>query len=171
LNTEVKNVILVSGCLVGQKCSYNLVTDEIPELKELVDKGKAIPVCPAQLGGLPTPRPPSEIVGGDGLKVLDRKAKVINSEGQDVTEKFLKGASDALVIAKDKNVTKAVFRSKSPLCGKGQIYDGTFAGKTKDGDGVAAALLKKHGIKVITEEEFGPSNITVKTERDKIKVK
>jgi uncharacterized protein YbbK (DUF523 family) len=164
-------MILVSGCLVGQKCSYNMVNEEIPELKRLVDNGEAIPVCPAQLGGLPTPRPPSEIVGGDGKNVLEGKAKVINSEGRDMTKSFLKGASDALVIAKDKNVTEAVFRSRSPQCGCGLIYDGTFAGKTRSGDGVAAALLKKHGIRVMTEEELGSSKISVKDASDNIKVK
>jgi len=147
-------MILVSGCLIGQKCRYNMLSEEIPELKEMVEKGEAIPVCPEQLGGLPTPRPPAEIKGGDGIKVIAGKARVVNSEGQDVTQKFVKGASDTLVIAKDKNITEAVFKSRSPACGCGSIYDGTFRGRLRDGDGVAAALLKKHGIKVITEEEF-----------------
>jgi uncharacterized protein YbbK (DUF523 family) len=163
-------MILVSGCLVGQKCSYNMVFEDIPRLKDMIESGEAIPICPAQLGGLPTPRPPSEIVGGDGLKVINGKAKVKNSEGKDVTEKFLKGASDVLVIAKDNNVTKAILRSRSPLCGCGLIYDGTFAGKTRSGDGVAAALLKKHGITVITEEEFSDKHVSVKDTSDKIKV-
>lgn len=162
--------MLVSGCLVGQKCSYNMITEDIPKLKDLVDKGEAIPICPAQLGGLPTPRPPSEIVGGDGVKVINGKAKVKNSEGKDVTEKFLKGASDALVIAKDNNVTKAIFRTRSPQCGCGMIYDGSFSGKTRSGDGVTSALLKKHGITVITEEEFDDKHVSVKDASDNIKV-
>jgi uncharacterized protein YbbK (DUF523 family) len=147
-------VILVSGCLVGQKCRYNMVCEEVKELKEMVDKGEAIPVCPEQLGGLPTPRPPQEIVGGSGADVLRGRARVINSEGMDVTKSFVKGASDVLVIAKDKNVERAVLKSRSPACGLGEIYDGTFRGRVKKGDGVTAALLKKHGIKVVTEEQF-----------------
>jgi uncharacterized protein YbbK (DUF523 family) len=131
-----------------------MLTEEIPELKELVEKGEAIPVCPEQLGGLPTPRPAAEIKGGDGTQVLSGKAKVVNSEGEDVTQKFVKGASDVLVVAKDKNVTEAILKTRSPACGCGGIYDGTFSGRVKKGDGVAAALLKKHGIKVTTEEEF-----------------
>jgi len=147
-------VLLVSGCLIGQKCRYNMLTEVIPELKEMVDKGEAVPICPEQLGGLPTPRPPAEIRGGDGIKVLSGRAKVINSDGVDVTKKFIKGASDALVVAKDNNVTEAVFKTRSPSCGCGGIYDGTFSGTMKKGDGVTTALLMKHGINVITEEEF-----------------
>ena len=147
-------MLLVSGCLIGQKCRYNMLTEVIPELKEMVDKGEAVPICPEQLGGLPTPRPPAEIRGGDGIKVLSGRAKVINSDGVDVTKKFIKGASDALVVAKDNNVTEAVFKTRSPSCGCGGIYDGTFSGTMKKGDGVTTALLMKHGINVITEEEF-----------------
>jgi len=150
----MKDMLLVSGCLIGQKCRYNMLTEVIPELKEMVDKGEAVPICPEQLGGLPTPRPPAEIRGGDGIKVLSGRAKVINSEGVDVTKKFIKGASDALVVAKDNNVTEAVFKTRSPSCGCGGIYDGTFSGTMKKGDGVTTALLMRHGINVITEEEF-----------------
>lgn len=164
-------MLLVSGCLVGQKCSYNMVAVDIPKLKQMVEKGEAIPICPAQLGGLPTPRPPSEIVGGDGLKVINGKAKVKNSEGKDLTDKFIKGASDVLVIAKDNNVTKAILRTRSPQCGCGLIYDGTFSGKTRGGDGVTAALLKKHGITVLTEEDFESKHVSVKGASDKINVK
>jgi len=148
-------MILVSGCLIGQKCRYNMLTEEIPELKQMVERGEAVPICPEQLGGLPTPRPPAEIKGGEGGHVINGRAKVINSEGIDVTKHFIKGASDTLVVAKDNNVTHAVFKTRSPACGCGKIYDGTFSGTLKEGDGVTTALLKSHGIKVVTEEQYG----------------
>ena len=152
-------MIIVSGCIVGQKCRYDgTCAETVPELKEMVENGGAIPVCPEQLGGLATPRPAHEIRGGDGSAVLAGKAKVVDSEGRDVTQGFLKGAGDVLVIAKDNNAAEAVLKSKSPACGCGRIYDGTFSGKLKDGDGVTAALLKQHGIKVMTEEGFREKN-------------
>lgn len=147
-------MIIVSGCLVGHNCRYDGSSETVDKLKDMAEKKEAIPVCPEQLGGLPTPRPPQEIVGGDGNDVLAGRAKVMNSEGKDVTENFMKGASDVLVIAEDNNIKKAVLKSKSPACGCGKIYDGTFRGKLKNGDGVTTALLKKHGIKVVTEEGF-----------------
>ena len=148
-------MILVSGCLVGMKCRYDgSMSEDNEKLREMVENGEAIPICPEQLGGLPTPRPEQEIAGGEGRDVLKGRAKVINKEGKDVTDMFLKGAGDVLVIAEDKNIKKAVLKSKSPACGCGRIYDGTFRGRLREGDGVAAALLKRHGIEVITEMEF-----------------
>ncbi|RLI96258.1 MAG: DUF523 domain-containing protein, partial [Candidatus Aenigmatarchaeota archaeon] len=88
-------MIIVSGCLIGQKCRYDgNAADDIPELKEMAERGEAIPVCPEQLGDLATPRPPQEIVGGDGKSVLSGSAKVMNKEGDDVTDSFIRGASD-----------------------------------------------------------------------------
>jgi len=146
-------MILVSGCLAGQKCRYDGGSKTVDGIKEMVEKGEAIPVCPEQLGGLATPRPPVEIQSGDGNAVLDGKAIAKNSEGRDVTQNLIRGASDVLVIAKDNNVTKAILKTKSAACGCGKIYDGTFKGRLKDGDGVAAALLKRHVIKVITQDD------------------
>ena len=113
-----------------------------------------VPVCPEQLGGLPTPRPPAEIVGGDGADVLDGAASVITVDGEDKTSEFLDGAHQTLEIATSQNATHAVLKSRSPSCGCGQIYDGTFTGKLSDGDGVTAALLRRHGIQVVTEADI-----------------
>lgn len=147
-------MIIVSGCLVGIPCRYDGTSETVEKLKQMVEKGEAIAVCPEQLAGLPTPRPGAEIYGGDGKDVIAGRCMVFNSEGDNVTEIFLKGAGDTLVIAEDKNVELAVLKSRSPSCGSGVIFDGRFAGRLKKGDGVTAALLKRHGIRVVTEEEF-----------------
>jgi uncharacterized protein YbbK (DUF523 family) len=109
-----------------------------------------IPVCPEESGGLPTPRPPAEIVGGDGNDVLDGTAKVMTDDGTDVTEAFLKGAHHALEAAQSNGATHVILKARSPSCGCGDIYDGTFSGTLTSGDGVTTALLKRHGIIVTT---------------------
>ena len=136
-------MILVSACLAGFKCKYNGESNTDERIVELVKKGEAIPVCPEQLGGLPTPRVPSEIIS----------EKVISKNGDDVTEQFNRGAAITLEIAKLYNCTEAIFKSRSPSCGSGKIYDGTFSGTLINGDGITAKLLKENGIKVRTEEE------------------
>ena len=113
-----------------------------------------IPVCPEQLGGLSTPRPPAEIVGGDGADVLNGCASVITVEGEDKTREFLDGAHQTLEIAKSQNAAHAVLKSRSPSCGCGRIYNGTFTGELGDGDGVTASLLRRHGIQVMTEADI-----------------
>lgn len=139
---------LVSACLLGERCRYDGRGKPNQELISL-SKNELIPVCPELLGGPTTPRSPAEIVGGgDGHDVLEGRAKVMSKDGRDVTGYFVKGAYAALEIAKKENATEAYLKSKSPSCGCGKIYDGTFSGKLKTGDGVTAALLKKNGIKV-----------------------
>lgn len=146
---------LVSACLLGERCRYNGKGKPNQELISLSNKNELIPVCPDILGGLTTPRSPAEIVGGTGRDVLEGRAKVMSKDGRDVTGYFVKGAYAALEIAKKENATEAYLKSKSPSCGCGKIYDGTFSGKLKDGDGVTAALLKKNGIKVkaVTQDD------------------
>jgi len=109
-------------------------------------------VCPEQLGGCPTPRDPCEIAGGDGGDVLDGRCAVISWTGADMTEKFIKGAYETLKIAKACGAKKAILKARSPSCGAGRIYDGTFSGKTIPGNGVAAELLIRNGIEVYSEE-------------------
>jgi uncharacterized protein YbbK (DUF523 family) len=120
----------------------------------LARRQKLIPVCPEELGGLSITRPPSEITGGDGADVLAGKAKVVTKQGEDVTPYLLKGAAEVLKIAQTHNARKAILKARSPSCGCGEIYDGTFSGRTRPGDGVTTALLKKHGIEVVTEKDF-----------------
>jgi uncharacterized protein YbbK (DUF523 family) len=139
---------LVSACLLGINCNFEAKNWQQKTLLEEFAKGNLFPVCPEVLGGLPVPRVPAEIQGGDGGDVLDGKACMVNMDGVDVTSQFLKGAQAALSIAKNIGATEALLTERSPSCGCGKIFDGTFSDKLKDGDGVTAALLKRNGIKV-----------------------
>jgi len=144
---------LMSACLLGIRCVWdgkdNYKSDKAIKL---LDSETLIPVCPEQLGGLKTPRAPQEIQAGSGEDVLDGKCKVLNRNGEDVTEEFIKGAEEALRIAKLFHVEEFIAKSKSPSCGCGQIYDGTFSQKLTAADGVTTALLKRNGLRVISEE-------------------
>jgi len=111
----------------------------------LLEKGTALPVCPEQLGGLPTPRDPAEIQGGEGKDVLRGKAIVLDRTGRDVTSNFLRGAEEVLRLANLIGAKEAIFKAESPSCGCGAIISG---GKPRAGDGVTVSLLKKHGITV-----------------------
>jgi uncharacterized protein YbbK (DUF523 family) len=135
---------IVSACLAGINCTYAAKSNENKTIVDLVKSGKAIPVCPEQLGGLATPRIPAEKNGN----------KIITKNGIDVTSQFVKGALEGLKIAKMINCKEAILKSNSPSCGSGQIYDGSFTGKLIPGDGIFAALLKKNGIVVQTEKDI-----------------
>lgn len=136
----MKEKILVSACLLGTNCKYSGGNNYSEEVMEYLKDYEIIPICPEQLGGLPTPRPASEIIGD----------KVINNEGTDVTSNYQKGAEEALKIAKLLGIKKALLKAKSPSCGNGKIYDGTFSGTLIDGDGITTKLLKENNIEVIT---------------------
>ncbi len=142
--------ILVSACLLGVNCRYDGGNSRNDKLKEHKQTDELIPVCPEESGGLPTPRPAVEIVGGDGNDVLDGKAKVMTADGQDKTKEILKGAQHALELAQSKGATSVIFKARSPSCGCGEIYDGSFSGTLTSGDGVTTALLKRHGIDVVS---------------------
>jgi uncharacterized protein YbbK (DUF523 family) len=145
---------LVSACLLGLRTTYDDSSHPHPRLVELAARGRAVPVCPEVAGGLPTPRPPAEIVGGDGHAVLDGQARVLNCHGDDVSAAFIAGAQAALDAAQCWGIKTAVMQPRSPSCGHCQIYDGSFGGRLIDGQGVAAALLARHGIRVISPDEF-----------------
>ena len=139
---------LVSACLIGVNCNFEGKNWLNPKLFEEFAKGGLFPVCPEVLGGLPIPRVPAEIKGGDGSDVLRGRAKVITEKGVDVTCEFIKGAQEVLRIAQSIGAKEALLTEKSPSCGCGMIFDGSFSNKFTAGDGVTAALLKKNGIKV-----------------------
>lgn len=142
-------IYLVSACLAGENCRYDGKNSRNEAVVELVRQGKAIPVCPEQLGGLPTPRCPCEIVrAGDG------SIRVMSRDGRDLTREFYAGAEKALAIAKAHGVRKAILKSKSPSCGCGQVYDGTFSGRLTEGHGVTAKLLMDNQIEVCTEDDL-----------------
>jgi len=148
-------VKLISACLLGTKCAWDgqdiYRSDKVIEF---LNSETLIPVCPEQLGGLKTPRAPQEIQGGSGEDVLDGKCKVLNMNGEDVTQEFITGAEETLKIVKLFHIEQFIGKSRSPSCGCGQIYDGTFSRTLIDGDGVTTALLKRNEIRVVTEEDL-----------------
>ena len=146
---------LISACLLGIRCAWS--GDDRYKNERAVKLAGAetlIPVCPEQLGGLPTPRPPQEIQSGTGRDVLDGKCTVVSKNGDDVTRRFVTGAEETLRIAKQFSIKEFIAKSRSPSCGCGQIYDGSFSGRLVKGDGVTAALLKMNGIRIILEEDL-----------------
>ena len=133
-------MIIVSACLAGYRCRYDGKTVPDDAIVDLVRNGNAIPVCPEMLGGLPCPRVPSERTA-DG-------ERVVTKEGTDVTEAFRRGADETLRLAQRYGCTRAILKARSPSCGKGTVYDGTCSCTLREGDGVTAELLMKHGITV-----------------------
>lgn len=144
----------MSACLLGLNCNYNGKNNLNSEVIKLLSKERLIPVCPEQLGGCPTPRPPSEIIEGDGEDVLNGRSRVINKNGEDVTQYFIRGAEEVLRLAQTMGVKKAILKERSPSCGNCSIYDGSFSGRTRRGSGVSAQILKSNGITVISEEDL-----------------
>ena len=136
--------ILVSACLLGINCKYDGTNNKNEKVLEYIKDKEVIPICPEIMGGLQTPRIPSERV----------EDKVLSKEGIEVTSNFKKGAEETLYLAKLFNVKKALLKAKSPSCGKGIIYDGSFSHKKTVGNGVTTELLIGNGIEVITEEDL-----------------
>ena len=134
--------LLVSACLLGAACKYSGGDNYCPQVAALRERCHLIPVCPEQLGGLPTPRPPAELQGD----------RVCTKDGRDVTAQYHRGAQEALKLARLFGCTGAVLKARSPSCGCGQIYDGTFTSTVIPGDGVTAALLRGSGFRLWTEE-------------------
>lgn len=147
-------MILVSACLLGINCKYNGDNNKDLKVLEYLKDKEFIIVCPEQLGGMSTPRDPSEIIRLDGDAVINGETSVITNKRLDVTRKFKLGANETLKIAKLYNCTEAILKEGSPSCGSNYIYDGTFTGKKRDGIGVTTSLLKHNGIKVISEKEI-----------------
>lgn len=146
---------IVSACLAGIACTFRGKDRLNAAIKKMVDRGDAIPLCPELLGGLGTPRRSAEMCGGDGADVLRRKAVVVTERGDDLTHSFIRGARATLAVARAYGIRRAILASKSPSCGNGTVYDGTFTRTLRAGSGVTAALLEKSGIAVITEADLG----------------
>lgn len=141
--------IIVSACLLGinsRYCGGGCLNEKVASL---IGTHDIIPVCPEQLGGLPTPREPDEI----------RDSRVFEKNGKENTEKFQKGAEETLRLARLLNADMAILKQNSPSCGSSIIYDGTFSGKKIPGSGITASLLIKNGISVISEEDLCTLNI------------
>ena len=157
--------ILISACLIGQKVRYDGGHQRFqhPLLGAWQANGLLVPCCPEVLGGLPIPRPPAEIVGGDGDRVLRGEASVKTAAGADVTQAFIKGAKATLALARRHHIQVAILCQRSPSCGSRQIYNGFFQGLLIPGLGVTTALLKANGIAVFGPEEIdtAASGLTV----------
>lgn len=136
--------IAVSACLLGINYKYNGGNNYSEKLEKILEKHEIIPICPEVLGGLPIPRDPSEIVNGE----------VLTNKGKSVDKEFRNGAKKALKIVKESGAELVVLQSRSPSCGLGKIYDGSFTGRLVDGDGVFVKLLKDEGIKAIDVSNF-----------------
>jgi uncharacterized protein YbbK (DUF523 family) len=143
---------IVSACLAGENCKWSGGNSLNSAVRRMVELGEAVPACPEVLGGLPVPRTAAEIRGGTGLDVLEGRAKVVDSEGNDVTRPFVSGAEEFLRLAKERGATEAILKSRSPSCGCGSTFDGTFSHTFIEGDGITAALLKRNGIRVVSAE-------------------
>ena len=141
----MKKTILVSACLLGVHCRYDGGSQKRDLLDSLSERYHLVPVCPEQLGGLPTPRTPAERVG----------ERVMTKDGRDVTAEYRRGAEEALLLAQRLGCQTAILKARSPSCGSRSVYDGTFSGGITSGDGVTAELLKKNGIEVLSDEEIG----------------
>ncbi|MDT2596969.1 DUF523 domain-containing protein [Enterococcus dongliensis] len=150
----------ISACLGGIACRYDGDSNEIAALKKLVETGQAIMICPEVLGGLPTPRPPAEIQGGDGFDVWQGRAKVFDKMGNDLTDAFKQGAISAYNELKKLQITGLVLKEKSPSCGSSLIYDGSFSGTRIKGVGVATAYFIQQGLPVYSEENWQEMRMT-----------
>ena len=154
--------VAVSACLLGEPCRYDGASrpcQEVLRLREMPDV-EFVPVCPEVAGGLPTPRIPSEIIPGKAIKT------VCNTNGDDNTEAFRKGAETCLAEAQARGCKLAILKAKSPSCGSGLVYDGTFSGKLTAGWGVAAELFRQAGITVVDEKALGFYARSLKTADD-----
>ena len=141
----MREKLLISACLLGRNCKYNGGNNYIPLTEALKERYELVPVCPECFGGLPIPHEPSERVGD----------KVLSKSGEDVTEPFRRGAEKTLAAAIQQGVTRAVLKERSPSCGCGSIYDGTFTGTVVPGNGVAAELLLSRGVVIYGESRIG----------------
>ena len=137
-------MIAVSACLAGRACRYDGKANTVEALREKVERGEAIAVCPEVLGGLSIPRDPCERVGN----------LICTQTGKDCTAEYRKGAEAALALIQKHHITLAVLKAKSPSCGKGLIYDGSFTRTLKEGCGITAELLMLSGVRVLTEDEW-----------------
>ena len=147
-------MIIVSACLCGINCKYDGGNNLDVRILKLLKEGKALPICPEQLGGQETPRDPQEITNGNGFDVIEGNARILGFKNDDLTSSFLKGAYESLRIAEAVGATIAILKARSPSCGVSEIYDGTFSGTKRNGNGVTAELLLSKGIKVFTEENL-----------------
>ncbi len=141
-------MIIVSACLAGCECRYDGKSNEVAEIKKLVLENKAIALCPEELGGLSTPRIACEIVK------VNNELKVIGQDQNDYTAQFTMGAEIVTNVAKALNCKTVILKANSPSCGYGKIYDGSFTGKYRKGNGFTSELLANNSVQILNEENF-----------------
>jgi len=141
----MKEKILISACLLGEKVRYDGKGTPVSEMEQLQEKFDLIPLCPEVQGGLPVPRDPAEI----------RNGLVLTREGKDVTDSFRKGAQMTLACCQESGITRAILKARSPSCGRDLIYDGSHSGRLTEGHGLTCALLLENNIQVYTENDIG----------------
>lgn len=147
--------ILISRCLLGHAVRYDGgASGPFDQLTMWQAEGRVVAICPEVAGGLPTPRPAAEIAGGQGVDVWEGRAQVLTAEGEDFSAAFLDGARQVLALVQRHNIRIAVLKANSPSCGNLLTYDGTFSGVKVHGEGVTAALLRRHGVQVFSELEL-----------------
>jgi len=147
--------ILVSRCLLGQRVRYDGgAHGPFAVLERWQQEGRIVPLCSEVAGGLPTPRAPAEIAGGQGAQVLDGRLPVLTVEGEDVTAAFVEGAEQALALVAQHGIRMALLKARSPSCGNRENYDGSFSGTKVPGEGVTAAALRRAGVRVFSEEQL-----------------
>ena len=146
-------MIIVSACLCGENCKYNGRNNRNDKVLDFIRDKETYFICPEELGGLSTPREASEMQG-DAKEVLYGNGRIISISGKDVTKEFVDGAYKSLELAKKVGAKKAILKAKSPSCGKGNVYDGSFSGKLVSGNGITAQLFEDNGIMVISEENL-----------------
>lgn len=154
-NTDQPN-ILISACLLGEAVRYDgsdLLIDH-PLIKKWQDQERLITICPEVAGGLPVPRAPAEISKGDGKAVLGGKSKVMNTDGEDVTNAFIRGALKTLKMALDNDCVAAILTEHSPSCGSNMVYDGSFSKTKREGVGVTTSMLEQNHIPVFNQEQL-----------------
>ena len=147
-------MILVSACLLNIPVRYKGDGNLCELLLPLAARGLLLPFCSEAAGQLPTPRPPAEICGGTGQDVWRGAARVVNAQGQDVTEAFKLGAQRCAEICRQYYISAAILKQRSPSCGSAAVYDGSFQKRLLPGMGVAAALLAQQGVKIYSEEDL-----------------
>ena len=161
--------VLFSACLLGERVRYNgaAALSSSSWLAQWVSEGRIVPFCPEVAGGFGVPRPAAEIDGHGGGSVLDGHGLVLTQAGADVTDGFLRGAHLALAAARTQNVRLAVLKDGSPSCASELIHDGSFSGRRQSGQGVTAALLERHGIRVFSERRVDEAAAYLKTIEDR----
>lgn len=155
--------VLVSRCLLGHPVRYDGgASGPYAQLARWQDEGRVVALCPEVAGGLPTPRAPAEIPGGQGADVLAGRVPVVDVTGADVSAAFLAGAQVALQLVRRHGIKVAILKANSPSCGNLETYDGSFSGIRVAGEGVTAALLRHEGVQVFSELQLAEAALLLR---------